>query len=380
MTFKKFSAVIIPTIMVPSALVACADKADVDNAAAIQVTATDDKCELSSTELSTGTNSFEVTNEGSKINEFYVMTAAGRVEGEVENIGPGASRTLMVELRDAGDYEALCKPGMVGEGISQTLQVTGDSVSSVEGDEALAEAVDNYISYVRAQADNLHDQTEKFIAAIEGGNVEEAKSLFPVVRTPYERIEPVAEAFPNDLDPRLDLREADLAEGDEWTGFHRIEKDLWVDGKITEDTKAMAKQLGEDLDELVEGVNSDEFSVTPVQIATGAQGLLDEIATGKITGEEDIFSHTDLYDFQANLEGSRAAIAALETPLEERSPGTLDEINERFDQVQELLNKYREGDGFISYDKVTEAQRKELSAALDHLTEAVAQVQGIIAK
>ncbi|HIW95220.1 MAG TPA: EfeM/EfeO family lipoprotein [Candidatus Corynebacterium gallistercoris] len=380
MTLKKFAAAIIPTIMVPSALVACADKADVNSSAAIQVTATDEKCELSSTELSTGTNSFEVTNEGSKINEFYVMTAAGRVEGEVENIGPGASRTLMVELRDAGDYEALCKPGMVGEGISQTLQVTGDSVSSVEGDEALAEAVDNYISYVRAQADNLHDQSEKFIAAIEGGNVEEAKALFPVVRTPYERIEPVAEAFPNDLDPRLDLREADLADSDEWTGFHRIEKDLWVDGKITEDTKAMAKQLGEDLDELVEGVNSDEFSVTPVQIATGAQGLLDEIATGKITGEEDIFSHTDLYDFQANLEGSRAAIAALETPLEERSPGTLDEINERFDQVQELLNKYREGDGFISYDKVTEPQRKELSAALDHLTEAVAQVQGIIAK
>lgn len=380
MTFKKFAAATIPTIMVSSALVACADKADVDSVTAIQVTATDDSCELSSTELSTGTNSFEVTNKGSKINEFYVMTAAGRVEGEVENVGPGASRTLIVELRDAGDYEAQCKPGMVGEGISQSPQVTGDSVSSAEGDEALSEAVNNYISYVRAQAGNLHDQSERFIEAIEGGNVDRAKALFPVVRTSYERIEPVAEAFPNNLDPRLDLREADLAEGDEWTGFHRIEKDLWVDGTITEDTKAMAMQLGQDLDELVEGVNADEFSVTPVQIATGAQGLLDEIATSKITGEEDIFSQTDLYDFQANLEGSRAAIAALETPLQERSPGTLNEINKRFDQVQELLNKYREGDGFISYDKVSEPQRKELSAALDHLTEAVAQVQGIIAK
>ncbi|MBF4553336.1 iron uptake system protein EfeO [Corynebacterium suicordis] len=378
---KKLTAtkLLAPALAASLLLAGCADKAE-EGAAAIDVKADDTTCELGSTETSTGSTTFNVTNSGTKINEFYVMTSGGRILGEVENIGPGASRTLIVEFQEAGDYTTLCKPGMVGEGISGTLKVTGDDVNSAEGDAALTESVDNYTSYVRSQTKNLQDVTENFTAAIQAGDVEKAKELFPQVRTPYERIEPVAESFPDDLDPRIDLREADLAEGDKWTGFHRIEKDLWVEGKITDETKQMADQLSKDIQELIDGVNADDFKLTPVQIASGAQGLLDEIATSKITGEEDIFSHTDLYDFQANLEGSKAAIASLEKPMEERKPGMLKEINSRFDAVQSELNKHREGEGFVSYDKVSESDRKALSTALDHLTEEVSMVQAVISE
>lgn len=105
---------------------------------------------------------------------------------------------------------------------------------------------------------------------------------------------------------------------------------------------------------------------------------MDEIATSKITGEEDVFSHTDLYDFQANLDGSRAAISSLEKAIEEKDKDLLGEINKRFDNVQKLLDKYREGDGFVSYDKVNESERKDLSTALDVLTEKVSTVQEVI--
>lgn len=378
---SKYSSVraLAPAVALSLVLVGCADKAE-EGASSIDVKATDTACEVGSSETSTGSTTFKVVNNGTKTNEFYVMTSGGRVLGEVENIGPGASRTLVVEFQDAGDYTTLCKPGMVGEGISGTIKVTGESVNSAEGDAALTEAVENYTSYVRSQTENLEDVTAEFVDAVKAGDVDKAKELFPQVRTPYERIEPVAESFPNDLDPRIDLREADLAEGDEWTGFHTIEKDLWEGGKITDQTKKNADQLSQDIKELVDGVNSDDFQLSPVQIATGAQGLLDEIATSKITGEEDIFSHTDLYDFQANLEGSRAAIASLEKPLEERKPGMLKEINSRFDAVQDELNKHREGDGFVSYDTVSDSERKALSTALDHLTEEVSKVPSVISE
>lgn len=378
---SKYSSVraLAPAVALSLVLVGCADKAE-EGASSIDVKATDTACEVGSSETSTGSTTFKVVNNGTKTNEFYVMTSGGRVLGEVENIGPGASRTLVVEFQDAGDYTTLCKPGMVGEGISGTIKVTGESVNSAEGDAALTEAVENYTSYVRSQTENLQDVTAEFVDAVKAGDVDKAKELFPQVRTPYERIEPVAESFPNDLDPRIDLREADLAEGDEWTGFHTIEKDLWEGGKITGQTKKNADQLSQDIKELVDGINSDDFQLNPVQIATGAQGLLDEIATSKITGEEDIFSHTDLYDFQANLEGSRAAIASLEKPLEERKPGMLKEINSRFDAVQDELNKHREGDGFVSYDTVSDSERKALSTALDHLTEEVSKVPSVISE
>jgi iron uptake system component EfeO len=384
MTTSRFARIsrislAVPAILaIPLATVACADKDE--DATSYTVTATDDSCEVSSYEGTTGNNSFEVTNNGRKITEFYVYTDGGRVVGEVENIGPGASRKLLVEIPKAGDYKVTCKPGMVGEGISHDFTVTGDEVSLAEGDDKLAAAVDGYLRYVRSQTTALKEQTETFNQAIQDGDVARAKELFAPTRTYYERIEPIAESFPDDLDPRIDLREADLEDGQKWTGYHRIEKQLWEDNTITDETKKDGDQLVADINELVDGVAAADFSVQPVQIATGAQGLLDEIATSKITGEEDTFSHTDLWDFQANLDGSKAAIAALEDTLDEKDPGLLASINEKFDAVEKLVDGYRRGDGFISYDTVSEPDRKKLSGAIDQLTEQVSKVAEVISK
>ena len=372
------TASVLAAALALGSLTACADKVDESQSTNFTVAATDDACTVSGAEATTGTSTFEVTNNGEKTTEFYVYTSGGRVVGEVENIGPGATRKLVVQITDPGDYTLTCKPGMVGDGFPQTLKVTGEAVEA-STDEVLTQAVDGYISYVRSQTTALQGQVDEFVAAIESDDIDTAKELFPLARTPYERIEPVAESFPNDLDPRIDLREADIQEGDTWSGFHKIEKDLWVNKKITDETKADAAQLKQDIAELVDGVAADDYTLAPVQIASGAQGLLDEIATSKITGEEDIFSHTDLYDFQANLDGSRAAIASLEKALNERDPQLLTDINERFDAVQTLLDTYREGDGFVSYDKVSQDERRKLSDALDVLTEKVSTVQEVVA-
>ena len=380
MTPMRLAALACTGLAAASTLSACADKAGTSQATGFTVAADDSTCDVSGGEANTGTVNFDITNKGSKTTEFYVYTAAGRVVGEVENIGPGATRKLVAQINDPGDYTLTCKPGMVGDGISKPLKVTGDALSAGGGDAVLAEAADGYLSYVRSQVSALDSATNDFVAAVDAGDVTEAKRLFPLTRTPYERIEPVAESFPDDLDPRLDLREADVQEGDTWTGFHKIEKQLWVDGTITEETKADAQQLRADVTELVNGVNADDYTVEPVQIASGAQGLLDEIATSKITGEEDIFSHTDLYDFQANLDGSKAAIASLEKALNERDKGLLSEINTRFDAVQKLLDAHRQGDGFASYDTLSESDRRQLSDALDVLTEKVSTVQEVVAK
>lgn len=360
-------------------LPACSDKVDESESTNFSVTASDDSCVVDGADAATGTSIFNVSNQGAKTTEFYVYTSGGRVIGEVENIGPGATRKLIVHITDPGAYTLTCKPGMVGDGISQPLNVTSEAVEATQ-DEVLAQAVDGYIAYVRSQTTALQGYVDEFVAAIEAGDVDAAKEQFAIARTPYERIEPVAESFPDDLDPRIDLREADLQGSDAWTGFHTIEKDLWEKGEITVETKQAATQLKKDITELVDGVAADDYSLTPVQIASGAQGLLDEIATSKITGEEDIFSHTDLYDFQANLDGSKAAIASLEKALDERDPQLLSDINERFDAVQQLLNKYKEGEGFVSYDAVSQDERTELSNSIDVLTEKVSAVQEVVAE
>ena len=213
--------------------------------AEITVEASDTECDLSGTEAATGPSTFVVTNNGTKVTEFYVYSEGERVMGEVENISPGLQRKLIVQLSEPGTYQTSCRPGMVGDGIRSDFTVTGDAVQ-VDTEGKFKEAADNYKRYVNSQTDALVPAVEAFVAAVKARDIDSAKAQFPTSRVYYERIEPVAESFPNDLDPRIDLREADLEPEQKWTGFHRIEKDLWVTGPQP-DTDAIADQLVADV-------------------------------------------------------------------------------------------------------------------------------------
>jgi iron uptake system component EfeO len=339
----------------------------------VTVAASDDACDVATSELPAGTHNFEVTNSGAQVTEFYVYAEGDRVMGEVENIAPGLTRELLVEL-PAGTYETACKPGMVGDGIRSDLTITGEAASLSE-DETLAQAGEDYQRYVQSQTGALLEQTTAFVDAVKAGDVEGAKALFPVARTYWERIEPVAEVF-GDLDPLIDGREGDQAEGEDFTGYHRIEQALWV-GDTTEGMTPYADQLLANVQEIVDLAN--ETTLEPLQLANGAKALLDEIATGKITGEEDRYSHTDLWDFAANLEGSEAAVQALRPFLEEADPDLVTEIDERFAATEAELEQYRTEGGWTLHDQLTEDQLQGLSDSITALSESVSQVAAVVA-
>src|SRR3954451_1283224 len=339
----------------------------------IAVAATDDACEVAASDLEAGVHQFTVTNTGSKVTEFYVYADGDRVMGEVENIAPGVARELRVEL-PAGDYETACKPGMVGDGIRTALTVSGEAATLSE-DETLAQAGTDYQRYVQSQTGALLEQTTAFVGAVKAGDIQGAKALYPVARTYWERIEPVAESF-GDLDPIVDGREGDQAEGEDFTGFHRIEKALWRTGDVS-DMGPYADKLLTDVQAVVDRAN--DVTLDPLQLANGAKGLLDEIASGKITGEEDRYSHTDLWDFRANLEGSEAAVQALRPYLEEADPDLVGEIDQRFAAAEAELAQYRSGDGWTSYDQLTDEQLRGLSDSITALTESVSQVASVVA-
>lgn len=114
-------------VLIAVALSACTDANDDESASAsatIAVTSTDDSCDLSVATAPAGSVAFEVTNAGSKETEFYLYEADGtKIVGEVEDIGPGLSRSMTVTV-GAGTYVAACKPGMTGDGIRVNVTVT----------------------------------------------------------------------------------------------------------------------------------------------------------------------------------------------------------------------------------------------------------------
>jgi len=132
-----------------------------------------------------------------------------------------------------------------------------------------------------------------------------------------------------------------------------------------------------DTEELAERVEDLEF--TPDQLGNGAKELLDEVATGKVTGEEEIWSHTDLWDFQANVDGARVAYEDLRPILQVREEAELDEqLETRFAALQELLDGYRDGEGFVSYDELTDDQVKELADAVNALSEPLSKLTAAV--
>ncbi|HEX8869094.1 MAG TPA: iron uptake system protein EfeO [Lentzea sp.] len=370
MTVRK-AVVILGSLAV---LAACSNGGTAGGSGNIAVEASDDACKVAKTEAATGPVTFEVTNKGTKVTEFYLYAEGDRILGEVENIGPGLSRKLIVEVGEAGKFQTACKPGMKGDGIRGDFTVTGDSKKSTDGNALLAEATKSYQRYVSSQADQLLVKTEEFVNAVKAKKVDDAKALFPVSRTYWERIEPVAESF-GDLDPKIDGREDVIEDGMAFTGYHRLEKDLWESG-LQADSEKIADQLLVDVKEIVSKAKTVEL--TPVQLANGAKELLDEVATGKITGEEDRYSHTDLWDFRANVDGSQAAIATLRPAVEQKDKALVSTLDAKFKALDEALEKQRKGDGFKSYKELTQDEIKALAEAVDALGEPVSKVAEVV--
>lgn len=351
----------------------------------ISVTSTSDACTLSTATAPGGTVKFEVKNEGNQVTEFYLLAEDGlRIVGEVENIGPGLSRDLVV-MAPEGKYITACKPGMVGDGIRADFALSaapdGQSVSADRA-ELQKQAVTLYSAYVKDQTEQLLAGTKEFAQAFTEGDDAKARELYPAVRMHWERIEPVAESF-GDLDPILDAREADLEPGQKWTGWHRAEKDLWppatgYTAMTPAERKVLAEKMVADTVELQARVL--ELSFTPDKLANGAKELLDEVATGKVTGEEEIWSHTDLWDFQANVDGARIAYEDLKPLLGDSDAELEASLDAKFAALQKLLDTHKKGDGFTYYNELSEAQIKELSTAVDALAEPLSKLTAAVVK
>ncbi|MBH0054629.1 peptidase M75 family protein [Salinibacterium sp. SWN139] len=364
--------------------VANSTEATADNTITVDSNATD--CAVSASEAPSGTLVFSVTNSGDQVTEFYLLADDGlRIVGEVENIGPGISRDLVV-LAQPGDYFTVCKPGMIGEGVGTAAFTVTDSGTdlSFSGDTAaqVAAANANYKSYVKDQIENLVVGTEDFAAAYIAGDDDAARALYAPTRVFWERVETVAESF-GDLDPRMDLREADLEDGQEWTGWHAMEKDLWpaeaeagFEPYDQSKREALASQLVEDTTTLYNNVQDLEFTLD--QQTNGAIGLLDEVASGKVTGEEEFWSHTDLWDFQANIDGARVLYDGVRDILVTKDADLAATLDMEFDELQTLLDAQKEGDGFRLYTELSTSEIRAFSDQVNALAEPLSRLTAVL--
>ena len=340
------------------------------------VAVNDAACEPMELTVPSGETVFHIKNNSGRKLEWEILEGVMVVD-ERENIAPGLSDKMTVPLLP-GTYEMPWGLLTTPRG-KLTVTDSGFKAQPAQADmNKLAQPLADYKTYVQGEAKQLVEKTEKFVAAVKAGKVDEAKALFADTRVHYERIEPIAELF-NELDPAIDSREDDYkekAKDDAFTGFHRIEHALWIDGKIDDKVKATADKLDKDVK--TDKAEIDVLSFPPGKVVGGAAGLIEEVAGTKITGEEDRYSHTDLSDFQANIDGSKKIVDLFRPAIAEKNQALLDTVDENFKKINDILAKYKKGDGFEPYDKLSEEDRKQLKAPINTLAEELGKLRGVL--
>ena len=242
----------------------------------------------------------------------------------------------------------------------------------------LSKETSEYKKYVEGQIDMLLKDTENFAKLLKEGKLDEAKKVYPLIRMAYERSEPIAESF-GESDVKIDYRLVDFKEEfkneEGWKGFHRIEKILW-EQNTTKGTEKYADELVNDIKELKAKIATIE--VTPDLMVTGAIDLLNEVSTQKITGEEEVFSHTDLYDFRANIEGAEKIFELFRPKLEKKDAKLVTTLDTEFKAVNALLDKYMTDDKHYKlYTELKPEDTKALAEAVTKLGEPLSQM-GIV--
>jgi iron uptake system component EfeO len=345
-----------------------------DDPQAIVVTLTNDGCTASPASARVGPATFTVRNVGGdKVTEVELVKN-DLIIGEKENLAPGLSGTFSVNL-SAGDYELYCPDADTERTAFAVEAMDGSTTASIDPavGAALDKAATDYRTYVQGEVTQLVTETQALAVSVDAGDIDQAKAAYSRARVHYERIEPVAESF-GDLDPAIDMREDDATNGAEFTGFHRLEQALWQDDTLA-NMGPVAHDLLANVQELQTLVNDPTaFSFDAAQVANGAVELLDEVGKSKITGEEERYSHLDLLDMAANVDGSRKGFELLKPGLVMLDPTLADTITTRFQAMDTAMAPYKRGDGWLAYDQLSAVQVRALSQAVGDLAEPLSQV------
>jgi iron uptake system component EfeO len=340
----------------------------------VLVVVTDRGCEPEALTVAAGKTTFKIRNQSARVLEWEILNGVIVVE-ERENILPGFVQSLSAEL-EAGQYQMTC--GLLSNPKGRLTVTAANTPPGALSDLDLVGPLAEYKVYVIDQINDLVKKTKHFAEAVKAGRLAEAQKLYAPARQPYERIEPIAELFV-DLDKSIDVRADDfeMKEADSaFVGFHRLEKALFAD-KTTDGMQAVADRLVSDVVELKTRVAA--LTIPPKKMVGGAADLIEEVASTKISGEEDRYSHTDLWDFQANVDGARKIFDLLHPLLLKRNAELVARVENNFSKVDSLLGRYQtRGQRFEQYEDLKVNDRNALKGAVTALAEDLSLLRGAL--
>jgi iron uptake system component EfeO len=267
---------------------------------------------------------------------------------------------------------------LVGLAISLPLAACGSSQGAGQQAKPLAPREERevaaslaaYQSQITYDMVNLVAWTNQLMAAIREGDLHAAKLRYASARVWLGRIEPVVASLPN-LEARVDPAPGDVGPT-QFGGFHQIERALWLEG-TTDNLKPELRRFHVDMEALRPAV--EEFEADPRKLATDAVAILEGVSETELRGLAEPYSHVDLVDAAAKVEGVQLAFEALKPLI--KTTALVRNVDASFDRVEKSLQSFEretprgervsERATFLAYKQLSSGQVEKLRAEVDHL-------------
>lgn len=336
---------------------------------AILVTVTDATCEPAELTVPAGKATFRIHNASERPLEWEILDGV-MVVAERENITPGLNATLTERLK-AGTYDITC--GLLSNPRGKlTVVATAESEAAKAAPETrhFIGPLSEYRVYLNRRASDLIDATETLAERITAGDVEGAKEAWLAARQPWRQMAPVSGRIgdlANSMDPLaayLEKREQDTG----FTGFHRIEYGLWQ-ASSTEGLAPVATQLAADAATLKDRLKA--LSLEPADLAGNAAALAERVAD-QATASQAPYSHADLAEFSADLDGIAKSALLVDPLVKDASPQASQALATALDGARATLDGFKVNDTFPPYDQVDAVGRKKIADAFTTVASAAA--------
>lgn len=327
--------------------------------------------------LPSGFHSFEIHNRSDRPVEWEILDGVMVVE-ERENIIPGMKAVLRAQLLP-GNYEITCGLLSNPRG-SLTVTPSGHSQAVAQArpdNRAFIAMLSEYKVFLVLQSNAMIRGAQALQAAIRDGNLQKAREAYWQARLPYKRIELTGGRFADlaeKIDPvaaYLEKRENDAA----FTGFHRIEYGLWAQNSVN-GLEPVADRLLADLTALQDRLKSRKL--TPDMLLRNVSAFLDRQAEGQILSGENAYSHLDLLDFAAKLEGVHKILTLLQPLSEKPAPAETQAVMADAQSLHDAIATVSAGEATRPYTQIDENTRKMLAEKAKSLSAAVSKLAGKI--
>ncbi|HHR6029032.1 TPA: EfeM/EfeO family lipoprotein [Providencia alcalifaciens] len=262
-----------------------------------------------------------------------------------------------------------------GKALRSPVQ-TGDNIIIAKGDiptpEKYQPAIQEYLTFVNNELSEMVVQLEKLNQSVQKGQLAQAKAAYIQAHQHYETVRPIIVLFGNTdrtINSRADYF-LDKEKDYRFVGFHLVEYLLFSQQDLKAALPASDELLlkGRDLQKRV----LTETIEIPKLVQASAD-FIEMILETKLSGKENIYSQTDLFDMAANAKGSQVIIDVISPFVEAK---TLDQIKENDQKINKIVQSYQLAKGqYAPYSQLKQQDKMTLYSLLTQQAELLATLR-----